>query len=242
MQHALLTKVSKERIGVELDKMLKGRDPLQALRLIHHLSLYDLLFSPISSLETSEAIPPTAGDVALQAGEILQSLVSGSSGVSSTLLASLQDKVAVKRLWLAVAVSPLRDITYIEKKKTLPLTHTVVGESVKLPNTERNFVGHIHAAARKLSHPSLNRLGSGTPSERSTIGLLLRDADVHDLNSGLDWRTSVLFSMIMDLQASMGDDAAQQEVIRLYEAFVARVAELHLDERAFEKPRLDASP
>lgn len=111
--------------------MLKGKDPLLALRLIYHLSLYDLLFFPISAVEQSEPIPEYAGDQALQAGEILQKL-SGSAEISQKLLSPLQDKLARKRLWLAVAVSPLRDITYVEKKKTLPLSHTVVGESVKV--------------------------------------------------------------------------------------------------------------
>ena len=133
-QNALLTKVSKERIGTEFDKMLKGKDPLLALRLIHHLSLYDLLFSPHLVVEQSEPIPSNAGDQALQAGEILQNL-GGSAGVGRKLLLPLQDTLARKRLWLAVAVSPLRDITYIERKKTLPLSHTVVGESVKVRPT-----------------------------------------------------------------------------------------------------------
>lgn len=130
-QHAFLTKVSKERIGVEFDKMLKGKDPLLALRLTHHLSLYDLLFSPVAPVEQSAPIAESAADQALQAGEILQDLVTAGKA-SEKLLQPMQDKLAAKRIWLAVAVSPLRDITYAEKKKTLPLSHTVVGESVKV--------------------------------------------------------------------------------------------------------------
>ena len=46
----------------------------------------------------------------------------------------------------------------------------------------------------------------------------------------------------MDLQAAAGNEQAQAEVVRTYEAFVARVEDLKLDERAFEKPRLDVGP
>lgn len=222
--------------------MLKGTDPLLALQLIHDLSLYELLFSPIAAVEQSAPLAPSAGDLALQAGEIFQALVAPTTRASDRLLSPLSDKLAVKRLWLALAVSPLRDITYIEKKKTVPLSFTVVGDSIKLPNTERSFVGHIHAAAKKLSRPALDKLAKGTPHERSTLGLLLRDTDVHEPNSGLDWRTSVLFSVVMDLQVASGDQAAQREVVQVYDAFVARIEELHLHERAFEKPRLDVRP
>lgn len=52
----------------------------------------------------------------------------------------------------------------------------------------------------------------------------------------------MLFSLVMDLQAAAGNEQAQAEVVRTYEAFVARVEDLKLDERAFEKPRLDVGP
>lgn len=240
---ALLAKVSKERIGVELDKMLKGPDPLLALRLIHHLSLYHLLFSPLASAGPPSApLPEGAGDQALLAGEILQDILREGEqlGVPHALLSPLrEDKAARKKLWLAVALSPLKGLTYTEKKKTLPLSDAVIRDSVKLPNAERAFVGHIFSAADKLSHPTLERFAAQPARERSAIGLLLRDGDVHDANSGLDWRSSVLFALVMGLQPVWADKAAVHAVVQTYAAFVARVLELELDRRAFDKPLLD---
>ncbi|THG99435.1 hypothetical protein EW026_g2916 [Hermanssonia centrifuga] len=44
IQLALRTKISRERVGEELDKMMKGRDPLRAIQLIDELSLYTSIF------------------------------------------------------------------------------------------------------------------------------------------------------------------------------------------------------
>ncbi|SPO40755.1 related to tRNA nucleotidyltransferase [Pseudozyma flocculosa] len=53
IRNALLTKVSRERFGIEVDKMIKGPNPLLALFLIHRLELFPLIFHP----------PPTAGQI-----------------------------------------------------------------------------------------------------------------------------------------------------------------------------------
>ncbi|KAG5518753.1 hypothetical protein PMAC_002722 [Pneumocystis sp. 'macacae'] len=45
IKKSLLIKISKERIGVELEKMLKGPDPYTSLILIHELELYEHIFT-----------------------------------------------------------------------------------------------------------------------------------------------------------------------------------------------------
>ncbi|CCJ30949.1 unnamed protein product [Pneumocystis jirovecii] len=45
IKKSLLIKISKERIGVELEKMLKGPDPYSSLILIHELGLYENIFA-----------------------------------------------------------------------------------------------------------------------------------------------------------------------------------------------------
>ncbi|KAI8273179.1 CCA tRNA nucleotidyltransferase [Colletotrichum sp. SAR11_240] len=42
---ALKLKISRERVGVEVEKMLKGRHPRKALELIHNLGLYEAIFT-----------------------------------------------------------------------------------------------------------------------------------------------------------------------------------------------------
>ncbi|KAK9894794.1 poly A polymerase C-terminal region-like protein [Cystobasidium minutum MCA 4210] len=238
VKRALLTKVSKERIGVELEKMLRGRDPLLSLKMIVHLSLYNDLFSALPSAQDASPLPEDAPQRALAACQILANIENGSIRLPEKLLTPLQDKTAVKRLWLALYLEPLRGLTFTEKKKVLPLTDAVVRDSIKLSGLDRSFVQHIQAASSKLSLDSLHRLATlrDASNERSSLGFLLRDPDVHNSTDSLDWRMSVLHALILEVAAR---PHALQDIIAAYVRFVDRIEELELDTRAFEKSRLD---
>lgn len=116
----------------------------------------------------------------------------------------------------------------------------------------------IHAASRKLAQPTPERFtANGIEKERSSIGVLLRDADVHEPVQGLEWRTSVLLSLVSELSdlymthayspaegspsAAFLQSSGAHELIGTYARFTQRVEELGLDTLAFEKPRLDVS-
>jgi tRNA nucleotidyltransferase (CCA-adding enzyme) len=249
VKKALLNKVSKERIGVELDKMLKAKNPLLSLQLINHLSLYHTLFSPLPNIQEASPIPADAPDAALLACTALSNIEKASDGrISQLLLAPLLDssspqaKIARKRLWLALVLAPLRDLTFIEKQKTVPLTDTIIRDSIKLSGGDRLFVSHNHASHRKIREavrqsPSLR----DTPNERSTLGFLLRDLDVHDPINDLSWRASVLHALVLDLASSSEPLTLLPEIIEPYLAFIQRIEDLQLDTRAYEKTRLDGS-
>lgn len=49
------------------------------------------------------------------------------------------------------------------------------------------------------------------PNERSTLGFLLRDADVHSPIDSLDWRMSVLHALILEVAARPGEKVEQDE-------------------------------
>lgn len=238
VKRAFLTKVSKERIGMELEKMLKGPDPFLALDLISHVSLYNDMFSAVPSAQDASPLPQDAPQRALVACRLLSETQKGHIGLPETLMADLQDSVARRRLYLALFLDPLRGLTYTEKKKVLPLVETVIRDSIKLSGNDRSFVQHIHAACNKLSLNDLHRLKAlrDAPNERSAIGFILRDSDVHSPADALNWRTSVLYALITELAASPD---TRNETIQAYSQFLGRVEELHLDTRAFEKSRLD---
>lgn len=44
IREALQSKISRERVGTELSKMLTGPSPLMAVQLLHRLGLYDVVF------------------------------------------------------------------------------------------------------------------------------------------------------------------------------------------------------
>lgn len=76
---------------------------------------------------------------------------------------------------------------------------------------------HIQASSAKLSLESLHRLRSlqGAPDERSTLGFLLRDMDVHDPVDALDWRMSVLHALILEIAVHPGQFDGKAAVLEL---------------------------
>ncbi|GAA5952700.1 hypothetical protein JCM21900_000407 [Sporobolomyces salmonicolor] len=83
IRHALLDpkKISRERVGTELDKMLLGRDPQYAFELMERLRLHPLVFlydhstSFLSSSPSSPAPPPPDTSLAVTAATLLSSLL-----------------------------------------------------------------------------------------------------------------------------------------------------------------------
>lgn len=82
LRTALLSKVSRERFGIEVDKMIKGPNPLLALFLIHRLDMFDLIFHPPPStgsmyVEHGDAQigQPASNDVGLNAARLLDAIL-----------------------------------------------------------------------------------------------------------------------------------------------------------------------
>jgi tRNA nucleotidyltransferase (CCA-adding enzyme) len=115
-----------------------GPNPLLGLELLDTLTLYGLIFAPLPNIEPSAAISPNASRDAIHLGSIFNSLLNPSSSrnpVSASLnklLSPAQDKTVRKRLWLAIALAPLRELTYMEKKKQTSLSETIIKDSIKV--------------------------------------------------------------------------------------------------------------
>lgn len=155
-QEALVTKVARERVGVEVDKMMQGsshgfstcsgsltlagRDSLRSIELFHQLSLYNAVFfaaipSEIASRFSQDAFDPDRG---LANAIILHALLNNSHShlpaAHPLLLKHIHsDRSAKPRLFLAAALTPYQTVTYMDKKgKEHPGVEAVVRESLKL--------------------------------------------------------------------------------------------------------------
>lgn len=239
VQAGLAKKISRERVGEELDKMLKGPNPLLSLQLIYNLALYSCIFyaAPAINGSASSSRGPTSS--AVLAASLLHDLISPESSRSRkhlpslhpSLLTALQLDVALKaRLFLAASLYPYRGITYLDsKKKTQSMIEGVIREGLKL-GTKNHYLDGIPAlykAADLFAHFNLEDALYNTPSQRVAIGLLLRDKNVHNVHSGSHWSSSLLFALVTQL-VSLSDDAATQ-LVNGFNHFIQRVQELGLD-------------
>ncbi|KAF8973800.1 hypothetical protein BDZ97DRAFT_1648416 [Flammula alnicola] len=254
VQEALVTKVARERVGVEVGKMIKGRDPLRAAQLIHELSLYHSIFSVIPP-EVRSSIPPTLfakdPDIALASLSILQALLyledSHQLAPHPSLLSVVdEDPSSRARLCLASLLLPFIGMTYQHKTdKTLPVVTVVIRDSLKL-GTQNHYLDGIPIlfSAIALIKASMAE-HSINPLDRVKLGLLLRNKVVHNPTTGNHWTTSLLFSMVIDLvpcynvSVDSFDGDAASKIISSYTSFINTIVDLGLQNAVDAKPLLN---
>ncbi|TFK40882.1 hypothetical protein BDQ12DRAFT_600250 [Crucibulum laeve] len=252
VQTSLAGKVSRERVGEELSKMMKGRDPLLSMKLIHELSLYTPIFSINLPEKEKFSTIPKSPDTALASASILQLLTSHSHDQLPTLHPSLlvafkNDPSCKPRLFLAAALTPFTGITYPGKKsKNLPAVEAVIREALKL-GTQNHFLDGIpllFEACRKL-HSYLET--SSLNSDRVVIGKLLRDKTIHHHHTGSHWTSSILFSLVQELvplYTTSNEKLDVQEaskVVMFYNAFMDEIDKFGLSDAVDAKPLLDGN-
>ncbi|KAL1749131.1 hypothetical protein HDZ31DRAFT_28242 [Schizophyllum fasciatum] len=253
VREALVSKISRERVGEEVTKMIKGPDPVRAVELIDAYGLYPAIFNavvPPTTLPTWSA-SPAPSSCALASTAVLRALLNGSPTLPPVDLSILDpvsaDPTARPRLFLACALSPYLGLTYQAKKKEAPAVECVIRECLKL-GVQNHFLDGVpllFAALEVLRNLVVGSERLTTPSERLAIGSLLRHPSVHDRRFGVVWTESLLFSLVTELSAHYdvendkldGTQAAQ--TIATYNAFACRVHELDLAGAGDARPILD---
>ncbi|EMD41526.1 hypothetical protein CERSUDRAFT_79137 [Gelatoporia subvermispora B] len=262
IQEALASKISRERVGEELDKMMKGRDPLGAIALIHDLSLYSSIFDVPTSSPIKLSAPLASENTALAAALILHSLLRDDSSALSQpsaiqlapvhplLLSGLSaDSTTRQRLFLACALTPYRGVTCLDaKQKEHAGVSAALREALKLgvQNHYSDGIPALFSASDLLHGPVLGEWGERhVESERVRTGLLLREKAVHNPITGSMWATSLLFSLVQhlvplyDVANDRIDEEAAGLLIRAYNTFTSRVDELGLQSMVEARPILD---
>ncbi|KAK7694187.1 hypothetical protein QCA50_001367 [Cerrena zonata] len=235
IQEAIRSKISRERVGEELDKMLKGRDPLLSIRLINELSLYESIFyiPPSVAPEFSGPLGPPA--TALVASSLLQ-VVTEPQSVPTVQLPSvhpallepiIHDPSLRGRLFMACYLLPFLHVTYQDHKGK---THEAVEAAIREGNL--------------LKTPTIES-EAGNLKERVRIGMLLREKSVHNSHTGSHWTSSLLFNLITelvplyDVSRDVLDIDRASERINAYNAFVTRIHEFGLQDAVDAKTLLD---
>ncbi|GJP39925.1 hypothetical protein CLOM_g24246, partial [Closterium sp. NIES-68] len=150
---ALGNKVSKERIGKEVELMLKSRDPYAAIALIVDLNLFPTVFPLPHAPSHTADVPPD---------DELPGLCEASFAATCTRLhqwkkhlpQALNDHSSdlTVGLLLASLLLPLRHAHYLDKKKKdVPFAQHIVLDSLKLKRAYADMVVLLHAAAEDFA-------------------------------------------------------------------------------------------
>lgn len=210
-------KISRERVGVELDKILRDRRALDGLNMLHRLNVFNLVFDVPAELYQSHGRH-------LPAHETIHALLTLLGHIQATWQL-LMDGYNRRLALLAAVLLPFRDVL-VERggsRKAEPLVLAILRDSLK-------FTTHDMTDVQTLLAP-LDRviaLASATsPSdERAQLGRLVRALGRH-------WEIAFQLAAIA---AALADPAP--DVVARYQAAAARVNELGLSSAWSWRPLL----
>lgn len=243
IKSALQAKISRERVGVELEKMLRGPDPLMALNLINRLTLYSTIFSDPAQ-DQSNAYTPDTTNWNLVINYVQDILHSKSSNI---LVRDAEERYLV---WILSAVVPYRDAPpppVIEGKKAPPpIATTVTREGIKATNNVCNVI-----TASVKNHAEISMMVSDCNSRkrpsREDIGMTIR-------RWGSTWRSQTAFALLVNVADEPSSANCEYQVhnrislsprlittahLSAFTSFLEYVQELNLLDAYSLKPILD---
>ncbi|CBX93717.1 similar to tRNA nucleotidyltransferase [Plenodomus lingam JN3] len=203
IQDVLKIKISRERVGIELEKMLKGPRSRMALELIDRFGLYRTVFTdPTRDL----ACEPETAYFQL-AYDFVESIVTKADDIPSKIPDNLLRNDDEKYLaWVCSTVMPWADAPMIPHPKPTqrPLfaAYLVAREGFKAPNKVCDVItaslshseeirNHVAQCAKGLRRPDTID-PSNDFTARDTLGMAIR-------RWGPTWRTQVLFNMLYEV-------------------------------------------
>lgn len=199
IQDVLKVKISRERVGTELEKMLRGPRPRMALELIDRFGLYRTIFTdPTRELP---AEPETA--YFKPAYELIEAVVTKSGDlpavIPTTLLKNEEDEYLA---WICATVMPWVDAPKVPHPKPAQrpffAAYLVAREGFKAPNKICDVIASSLSNSEEIRNlvaqcdKSLRRPITINPANdataRDTLGMAIR-------RWGSTWRTQVLFNL-----------------------------------------------
>ncbi|KAK4179218.1 mitochondrial CCA tRNA nucleotidyltransferase [Triangularia setosa] len=229
----LKVKISRERIGVELEKMLKGKHPVESLRLINRLGLYHAVFT------VPERTDMPKPDISKwdRAYECLFFLESNNTpGSIWQLLVSTEE--ARYFAWSLATLTPWEqlpdDPPLKSGKAALPLATQAAREGFKAPNKLSDVVttAHRHRPAI-LELKAIVDEKKDEMKDRAKFGMAIREWDARAVGS---WRLQLLFSILVDIAERT---STQEEVLLGWQNFLDHLVELDIMNAASLRPLID---
>ncbi|KAK4574883.1 CCA tRNA nucleotidyltransferase, mitochondrial [Recurvomyces mirabilis] len=239
IKDALRCKISRERVGVEMEKALRGPDPHEALRLVFDLGLYDTIFSTPEVVEADHYAPDTDGWKVMI--DTLEEVTKSEQPLAEVLVRDVEERYMA---WQLSALVPYRDAPQPEStvpgRKAPPMViERVAREGIKATNKVTDV---LVASVRNQEEIStlVDRLQDR--KRRPDKAFTGEDASARDILGmairrwGTSWRSQVIYSFLVEVVENQGSVEA---TARKYTAFVQHLQNLNLLDVCTLKPLLD---
>ncbi|KAJ5812950.1 TRNA nucleotidyltransferase [Penicillium robsamsonii] len=243
IREALKLKISKERVGAELEKMLRGPDPRGALELIDRLQLFSTIFAnhqdevkadtstwPLAYNTMARLLHPEADN-----SEEVRAVT---KRVRNILF---RDETTIYYAWMITTFAPWTSIPARAGKGSKPVPPRAVEVGRDSLRTDNKTLNALRASALHYKETIATKNAllanemSGTPAEiRQRVGLQMRSWNK-------DWKLCILLAIMQEAMA-LRDFAegklhplmitfqfSQCVVVREYDQFLAYIVESDLE-------------
>ncbi|OBT71526.1 hypothetical protein VF21_09693 [Pseudogymnoascus sp. 05NY08] len=238
IHRALSEKVTCERIGIEVMKMMRDRNPSLAFRLIYEAGLYSTVF--LGPLDTAELRHnrdpedpwPTTWPNAFWVLETLLNIITVGKTLAKMLVQCEENS---ENLWITAAYAPMarfRHMNWKLEQAVKDATGSIQATSSmsKLVEDSITHMDDIQSTINVTTAPN----GSATP--RSIIGMAIR-------SRGTTWKLQVLYSLLADVvyEQSAPEESLFAVHLERYSTFMNLVFQQNLQGAPTIKPILNGN-
>ncbi|OAA68353.1 tRNA nucleotidyltransferase [Niveomyces insectorum RCEF 264] len=242
---ALRRKISRERVGMEVEKMLKGKHPHDALSLIDRIGLYHAIFTDPAQPDHSQKPDLTGWRAAYDCLDYLATTKTPGS-IYDVLVRTEEARYFA---WVLAAVVPWEQVPEPDAgaasatKRPPPLAALSLREGIRAPNKLCDVVAGAHRHRREIA-AFKQAVCDSAPyvRERDRFGMAVRAWEAR----GGNWRLQVLFALLFEVleaaraSSSSAFSAADRDtVLRGWQGFLDHLADLDVQDAAHIKRLLD---
>lgn len=234
VMEALKLKISRERVGVELEKMLKGNDPMGSLQLIDRLGLYSTIFTD----PTTQGHPAPTTDNWAIAYTCLNELKSNETP-GSIYECLVRSDDAKYFSWVLAAITPWSQMPLPQPAKPggklpPPLGSLVIREGIKGENKIYNVVTGAfrhHEEITALKDAIIQEVEY--TSQRDKVGMTIRRWDAQ----GGHWRLQALFALMVE--ALKRDSKSYEGLFSEWQQFIDHLEAMDIMDAPAERSIID---
>ncbi|KAI8073975.1 hypothetical protein BC940DRAFT_231652 [Gongronella butleri] len=210
IQSALVSKISKERIGTEVFKMLSGPQPSLAIHYIHQLGLYATVFdTTVAPAPALDSPAPKDPWVAVRAVDTLHWLFSQSPDMGDKRL-----------LYLSAALFPFSDVFTLVKNKHTSLVSLLLRDALKANNHDNHDVNALFRVIPLVQNAIQRHQPPHSPISRQELGMLVRDI-------GALWPSAITLALVHKILTSQQEWQGQNDPNDEIRAHIHNYTALH---------------
>ena len=219
-------KLSRERIGIEVFKMLGMENGADSLDLIYQFNCYGAVFKPSSTVVDSVGF-----ELGITVARVMQNVLSNNSGLNDIAWFTRDFSPFRLQLFLACALAPFRNLFFGPKQ--VPLCKDIITNGLKLSNYYSDFSTVLVIYSDRIKEV-VDQRQTSVEKDRLLIGKLITDLGKRPVNE--NWDLALLVSLAMEIQ---NNAQSKQVLIKKYAAFLELVAEYKLQHAYAIKNLLD---